>query len=71
MTATATTWNSCFCSCHSVIPVFINDRIHAATACTDCYKDHVQRYVKEDEPPKPKPDTSTAWTEQGDGEGRE
>lgn len=42
----ATSWNSCFCECHSVIPVFIKDRVHAATACSKCHDAHVQKYVK-------------------------
>lgn len=67
-----TTWNSCFCGCHSVIPVFIDDRVHAATCCTICHNAHVQKYVRENEPPRPAPDTSTVWVDsQSDGEGRE
>lgn len=61
----------CLCECHTVIPVSIYDRIAAATACGECRDAHVQRYVKEQRPAKPAPDTSTAWTDQSDGEGRE
>jgi hypothetical protein len=55
MTVAATSWNSCFCGCHSVIPVFINDRVHAATACSHCHDAHVQKYDKDEPPLAPRP----------------
>jgi hypothetical protein len=78
MTAVATSWNSCFCECHSVIPVFINDRVHAATACSKCHDAHVQKYDKDEPPIIPSPadacGDSTEYEEpnyKDKGEGRE
>ena len=66
-TAVHTTWNSCFCECHSVIPVFIRDRVAAATACSKCRNDHVQKYGHNphDRPSAPRPADACGDTGEG------
>jgi hypothetical protein len=48
------------------------DPIGAETACSECRPLHCRTFL--DDPPSnplPRGDTSTAWTDQGDGEGQE
>lgn len=62
-----TDYRICLCSCHTVIPVSIYDRVAAASACSQCHDAHVQKFDRrsgmDGRVIPPPPDTSTVWVD--------
>lgn len=68
----------CGCKCHAnhddtSWKYGVDSRSHLACilACDECRRNHEAALYSDDPPSRPLGDTSTAWNEQGDGEGRE
>lgn len=79
MTVVATI-TRCLCPCHirhddTSYKYGVDKRSHLACilACDSCRIHHEPALYHDDPPsrPLPQPDTSTAWSDQSDGEGRE